>query len=904
MGYLDYPGLQRYHGKVQEEIDELKDDLSDLLGEVTLFDGVSSFNQVLFTSSDVDIGATVSYYIKLPANPNRNRDGYIELYDANSTRLGIYGRTSEGNQDTEFSGTFSVPSGFVRAVWHGNETPISVIVKTGQNTVVRCDIAQDLTDEEKTQARENIGAVGATYHDVIFYDASASVGTQLFTSDDAPEGTHVTYDILMPVASGGYGAAGFIELVDSQYNRLGTYGRTATSQHAETVYQGEFDIPEGFDHANWYGPSGQPTSNATSVKLTKRVEGEINYYVRYDEHQNLTDEQKAQARENIGVSEGEDIIFSGTPVGGDIIFTNADVSVGDILFFDLDVSPYSGSAYIYFHDTNDGYMFFIGKPNVLNIKFKSVGCVRVPENFGYAKVYRDAATTTLTVNYIKKVVDYDIIAKERMNLYYGDRIDLAYMSGFNQYKAYVAKTGEQVTNNNAYTTTPISVIPGSRLYVNFDLNSKSYGTLYYDMEMNFLCGESSIGKTYFQVPDNASFAALTIPASSLATMHIIMESPLKQSVEESETAHRQYERVDLHRYGTSYLGYTHIVSGSSWFYDNKIYATYALNMRHDPTKGSGNIGGLRQVDTISMDGIRTHLKTITPQDFGFSASSASVQYYPSICLAPSKDGQYLVGVAQVVEVQNSAYNGFHVFAVVCDKNMNILQYKAIENCRAFLYGSVLITPSGKVAFSTYTTGSEHVYLYTSDQAFSGSISSMTFTETEVFSKTETGYNVTETAFGYFNNKMVAICRNSSNTYGTLLKTTENLEGTSGWSNVAYLSNVLLEAPALIPYYKGKYLPVLARLRKTSEGVPVFGFLDVDNATVKALEPVDNTLMTAWNAPSSMTYFGGNDYGCLYYQETPGVPNQLATNESYAGVYFKKINACALVPQMMYWDTMD
>lgn len=34
MAYLDYPGLQRYHGKVQEEIDELKDDLSNLGLEV------------------------------------------------------------------------------------------------------------------------------------------------------------------------------------------------------------------------------------------------------------------------------------------------------------------------------------------------------------------------------------------------------------------------------------------------------------------------------------------------------------------------------------------------------------------------------------------------------------------------------------------------------------------------------------------------------------------------------------------------------------------------------------------------------------------------------------------------------------------------------------------------------
>ena len=34
MGYLDYPGLQRYHGKVQDEINELKDDLTDLDGVI------------------------------------------------------------------------------------------------------------------------------------------------------------------------------------------------------------------------------------------------------------------------------------------------------------------------------------------------------------------------------------------------------------------------------------------------------------------------------------------------------------------------------------------------------------------------------------------------------------------------------------------------------------------------------------------------------------------------------------------------------------------------------------------------------------------------------------------------------------------------------------------------------
>lgn len=37
MGYLDYPGLQRYHGKIQEEIDELKDDLTQNIENPVLF---------------------------------------------------------------------------------------------------------------------------------------------------------------------------------------------------------------------------------------------------------------------------------------------------------------------------------------------------------------------------------------------------------------------------------------------------------------------------------------------------------------------------------------------------------------------------------------------------------------------------------------------------------------------------------------------------------------------------------------------------------------------------------------------------------------------------------------------------------------------------------------------------
>ena len=50
MGYLDYPGLQRYHGKVQDEIDELKDDFSDLMSELGYTE--SLFDAKTFTISN------------------------------------------------------------------------------------------------------------------------------------------------------------------------------------------------------------------------------------------------------------------------------------------------------------------------------------------------------------------------------------------------------------------------------------------------------------------------------------------------------------------------------------------------------------------------------------------------------------------------------------------------------------------------------------------------------------------------------------------------------------------------------------------------------------------------------------------------------------------------------------
>lgn len=65
MGYLDYPGLQRYHGKVQDEIDELKDDLSDIQG----------------ISEDVKV-ALLACFENVAWTDEHGQDYYDDLYEA------------------------------------------------------------------------------------------------------------------------------------------------------------------------------------------------------------------------------------------------------------------------------------------------------------------------------------------------------------------------------------------------------------------------------------------------------------------------------------------------------------------------------------------------------------------------------------------------------------------------------------------------------------------------------------------------------------------------------------------------------------------------------------------------------------------------------------------------------
>lgn len=104
MGYLDYPGLQRYHGKVQEEIDELRDDLNNTSQVVYKTDISSEIGLIPFHAKNGD-----SITIKTKDGSNFIDADQLRFYDASgayikywsTAPLTVNSRTFTYDQETE-----------------------------------------------------------------------------------------------------------------------------------------------------------------------------------------------------------------------------------------------------------------------------------------------------------------------------------------------------------------------------------------------------------------------------------------------------------------------------------------------------------------------------------------------------------------------------------------------------------------------------------------------------------------------------------------------------------------------------------------------------------------------------------------------------------------------------------
>lgn len=169
-----------------------------------------------------------------------------------------------------------------------------------EGAYISYDSEQDLTDEEIVQAQKNIGLIETVTEKEDLITTVPTNGQTLFTSSDVSVGDNLLYHIKMTIDDMAY-----IGLYNSQNNIIAYYGKYIYGPTGN--FDGEFQIPTGFSYAKWI--TNMP--NAQEFTLTKVIgESDVPVYgnaVRYDIEQELTDNQKSVARANIGASSGGEV---------------------------------------------------------------------------------------------------------------------------------------------------------------------------------------------------------------------------------------------------------------------------------------------------------------------------------------------------------------------------------------------------------------------------------------------------------------------------------------------------------------------------------------------------------------------------------------------------------------------
>ena len=356
----------------------------------------------------------------------------------------------------------------------------------------------------------------------------------------------------------------------------------------------------------------------------------------------------------------------------------------------------------------------------------------------------------------------------------------------------------------------------------------------------------------------------------------------------TERNDNQYKRLAIQKYGEPYIGFEHLAFPRMCFFSGKMVIAYRCAHIHMTTGGASAF----QLDTLTLGGELKHVKTITASDFQNVQGDCR-----ELTLQPSRDGEYLLAVIRFSTLgNNDVYYGDNVIAVL-DSDLNILNYKAFYNCNYGVYGNPLITPNGKLIFSSYdytlTTSNVHI----SEEVFSGNVAELTFIKNQITTASESGVTqLSEICLGYFNDTLVAVQRIDDPNGKAVLKYTEDLEGGTGWSNAIVFSDKTLHSPALLPYYNGKYLPFTGSLLvRTNVRYPYFGYIDIDNDTLWDGGVIDYQLLDSVNGYPSFVPLGAEEYAIIYYQDTIA---PYTTNIKTA-IYFKVINAREYVNKMAY-----
>lgn len=337
--------------------------------------------------------------------------------------------------------------------------------------------------------------------------------------------------------------------------------------------------------------------------------------------------------------------------------------------------------------------------------------------------------------------------------------------------------------------------------------------------------------------------------------------------------------------GNTRDGFKHQAFPGMAYFNNKYYIASKLGQGHMTGTDPSEWGGL-VIDSISMDGSLKKGSVISKSSFTNLDGELR-----DVSIQTTRDGKYLILISWTTYYVNEQEKHDNVVALI-DKSDQIISYKVSKDTGYLYWGSPLITPTGYLllpAYNNISSSSQHssVILLRSTTPLTNDVSGLTF---ETINIAATNDDPCEPGFGYFNNKLCCVMRQDSG--NSLFTQTENLEGTSGWSEPVDIGYPV-HAVRLLPYCSGKYLvfagAYVESAPPSSLRVPALGLYDVENNAVIAIESVDSQI-TGYSGYCGFVKDGEGKYAFAYYQE-----------DTNAGVYFKKVNGRALLPALNYTE---
>ena len=599
--------------------------------------------------------------------------------------------------------------------------------------------------------------------------------------------------------------------------------------------------------------------------------------------QTFSDAEQSQAQINIGIKPKiiKSIIFDGSPTTGQVLFDLSDVSVGDIIKYNITLpeNPKRNNlGCIELYDANNNRFGLIGRTTGADESTSYVSAFEIPVGFDHAKWL-----TNITSGIV--------------NVYIGK-----------EYKEEILYNGAAIPNRILFTSDDVNV--GAEIDYSFQINYQGNGKYFAGFLSVYLkdgtryswYGKGSTNAdTYtnpysgiFVVPESFSYAMWDGYATSQIE-YIKAIVPYEYDADK-ESIDNPYKRYAIKEYGALLNGYPHCGFPRICAFDSRLVIVYRCGMRHRTEGGNGIV----QIDAVGLDGEYRHIKSFSANDFEGVTGTDARDFY---CMC-TPDENYLIIFGGFGKGNESDGYSFDLVMACLDKDFNIVSYKVFADSTDYPYGNMLITPQGKIIFSSFNQSLHDSAIYMSNQVFADNetaLSNLTFEKITLFTPENTGASsMSECCLGYFNNNLVIAVRidESSKNY-TPIRVTSDLEGSSGWGNVIKLQGVRSHSPVLLPYYNGRYLPFMCSKVDTTTGerIPLFGYIDITNNAFLCYGNIDKSLIKAPNGYPWFYNLGSEIYAVVYYQEAVTSSATATELQSNTGLYYKWINARVLLPKI-------